>query len=103
MLGINGAFGSLGRALMPSVVTFLLLFFGSFKGMEVIAVYVWVLSVIIYFGMLGFVRPKRKSNNTKKKMSMPGNTKKGLYSALIPIFFKRGVYYGYSNVYCRIS
>jgi MFS family permease len=88
MLGINGAFGSLGRALMPSVITFLLLFFGGFKGMEVIAVYVWILSMVIYFGMSGFVRPKKKNNNHKKKMSMPGKIRKNLYSALIPIFLK---------------
>ncbi|MCL5976173.1 MAG: MFS transporter [Candidatus Parvarchaeota archaeon] len=88
ILGINGAFGSLGRALMPSVITFLLLFFGSFKGMEAIAVYVWVLSMIIYFGMSGFTRPYKKHEKIRKKKYLPKGIKRNLYSALIPIFLK---------------
>ena len=88
ILGINGAFGSLGRALMPSVITFLLLFFGGFKGMEVIAVYVWILSMVIYFGMSGFVRPFKKQKKIKKNISLPKDIKKNLYLALLPIFLK---------------
>ena len=88
ILGINGAFGSLGRALMPSVITFLLLFFGSFKGMEVIAVYVWILSMIIYFGMSGFTRPSKKHKKIRNKGSLPKDIKRNLYSAMIPIFLK---------------
>lgn len=88
ILGINGAFGSLGRALMPSVITFLLLFFGGFKGMEVIAVYVWILSMVIYFGMSGFARPFKKQKKIKKNSSLPKDIKKNLYLALLPIFLK---------------
>ena len=88
ILGINGAFGSLGRALMPSMITFLLLFFGSFRGMEVIAVYVWILSMIIYFGMSGFTRPYKKHKKIKKKKYLPEGIKRSLYSALVPIFLK---------------
>ena len=88
ILGINGAFGSLGRALMPSVITFLLLFFGGFKGMEVIAVYVWILSMIIYFGMSGFTRPFKKRNKIRNRDSLPKNIKRKIYLALIPIFLK---------------
>ncbi|MCW1295863.1 MAG: MFS transporter [Candidatus Parvarchaeota archaeon] len=88
ILGINGAFGSLGRALMPSVITFLLLFFGSFRGMEVLAVYVWILSMIIYFGMSGFTRPYKKHKKIKKKKYLPEGIKRSLYSALVPIFLK---------------
>ncbi len=86
-LGINGAAGSTGRALLPSIITFLILGFGGFGGLGIITVYIWILSIIVYFGLRGF---KRVYNNPKKnkKLKVSSEIKSKLYRVVIPVFLK---------------
>ena len=88
ILGINGGFGSLGRALVPSFITFLILTFGEFKGLEFLSVYTWILAIIIFFGLKGFKRPYKKSNEIKVNGSIPKNILNKLLKVTIPIFLK---------------
>lgn len=87
-LGINGSIGSVGRALLPSVITFLLLGFGMTDGLEYLAVYVWVLAIAIYFGLRRFRRVYTKPKSMKKKKKTPMSVKRKLYRVVFPIFLK---------------
>ncbi|EFD92681.1 MAG: major facilitator superfamily MFS_1 [Candidatus Parvarchaeum acidophilus ARMAN-5] len=87
-LGINGGFGSTGRALLPSVITFFILIFGSFTGLEYLAVYTWVLAMIIYFGLRGFRRVYSKQKVVKKHLKLTKKLKLTLLRVSIPVFLK---------------
>ncbi len=91
ILGINGGFGSLGRALIPSFITFLILLFGDFRGLEFLSIYTWILAIIIFFGVAGFKRPYKKVKNevkTKVKNKLPKDLLNKLTKANITIFLK---------------
>jgi MFS family permease len=57
-MGINGSFGSLGRALIPSILVYSMLFFGNFRGLVVLAIYTFIAAVIIFAGLNFFKRSK---------------------------------------------
>ncbi|WMT52023.1 MAG: MFS transporter [Ferroplasma sp.] len=57
-MGINGSFGSLGRALIPSVLVYSMLFFGDFRGLAIIAIYTFIAAFIIFGGLSFFKRSK---------------------------------------------
>ena len=63
-LGVNGAFGSIGRAVMPTIVTFLILLLGEITGLISLSVVFIIASLIIYLG-LSFYR-KGKSGEIRK-------------------------------------
>ncbi len=65
-MGINGAFGSLGRALIPSLLVYSMLFLGKFYGLVAIAVYTIIASLIILEGLSFFKRSKYINIDTKK-------------------------------------
>ncbi|MEM0143846.1 MAG: MFS transporter [Candidatus Parvarchaeum sp.] len=89
VLGVNGGFGSLGRALVPSFITFLILSFGTFKGLEVLSVYTWILAFIILMGLNGFTRPGIKLHRRKRLVGkMPTDISRRLTKVIIPIFLK---------------
>jgi len=50
-LGLNGAMGSVGRSVMPSVISLLLLYLGDVLGLTTFFAYMAVVSVLIYFGV----------------------------------------------------
>ncbi|QGR20387.1 MFS transporter [Stygiolobus azoricus] len=50
-LGINGAFGSIGRALMPSIITFLILAIGEIGGLLSLTAVFVLATVVIYLGL----------------------------------------------------
>ena len=50
-MGINGSFGSLGRAVMPTTVGFIMLFFGEFTGLMVYSAYSFIMALILYLGL----------------------------------------------------
>ncbi|BCS92508.1 MFS transporter [Metallosphaera javensis (ex Sakai et al. 2022)] len=64
-LGINGAMGSLGRAVMPSVISFLILGLGEVLGLGVFTFYMVLVTLAIYVGLMdvrrGSVNLVRKS------------------------------------------
>lgn len=53
-MGLNGSMGSLGRALIPTIIVFLLATFGDFTGMIVYAAYILIASFAIFAGLSGF-------------------------------------------------
>ncbi|MCG3108994.1 hypothetical protein L3N51_01284 [Metallosphaera sp. J1] len=55
-LGINGAMGSLGRAVMPSVISFLILGLGEVLGLGVFTFYMVLVTLAIYVGLMGVRR-----------------------------------------------
>ncbi|MEM0177116.1 MFS transporter [Metallosphaera sp.] len=55
-LGINGAMGSLGRAVMPSIITFLILGLGEVLGLGIFTVYMVLVTLVIYFGLMNVRR-----------------------------------------------
>jgi MFS family permease len=57
-MGINGSFGSLGRALIPSLLVYSMLFFGHFGGLIVISIYTLIAAFIIFTGLNFFKRTK---------------------------------------------
>ncbi len=50
-LGFNGSLGSVGRALFPTVMVVLIHYLGGSMALAIIAVYVYVLALIIYVGL----------------------------------------------------
>lgn len=67
-MGLNGSMGSLGRALIPSIIVFLLAIFGDFNGMIVYAVYIFVAAIFIFSGLIGFRdRPKEESAGKRQQ------------------------------------
>lgn len=57
-MGINGSFGSLGRALIPSLLVYSMLFLGKFHGLIVIGIYTIIASFVILTGLSFFKRSK---------------------------------------------
>ena len=64
-LGINGSLGSLGRAIAPSLLVFIIAFLGEVVGLTVIAVFVFVLAGIIYAGLRHLSINPRVGEQTK--------------------------------------
>ncbi len=74
-MGINGSFGSLGRALIPSIMVYSIVFFGKFNGLLAVAAYTIIAAFIIVSGLSFFKREnyikinKSRSNSENKKIS----------------------------------
>ncbi len=64
MLGINGSFGSLGRALLPTVIVAVMILAGDTDGLLLIMLYLFIFAIVIYAGLRNF---KRNSNKPKKE------------------------------------
>ncbi|MEM0139538.1 MAG: MFS transporter [Ferroplasma sp.] len=55
-MGINGSFGSLGRALIPSMLVYSIVFFGNVDGLMAVAIYTIVAAFVILAGLSFFKR-----------------------------------------------
>ncbi|HEU23632.1 MAG: MFS transporter [Mesoaciditoga sp.] len=55
-LGINGSLGSIGRSVMPSIITLLIIAFGESTGMFFEALIMLIGSLIVYLGLSQFRR-----------------------------------------------
>ncbi|WP_292319022.1 MFS transporter [Caldisphaera sp.] len=86
-LGINGSFGSLGRALFPIVIVFMIKYLGGTLGLSIIGVYTIILGSIVFYGL----RPIKikidkklfeKSNFEKSNNELTINS---FYYILIPL------------------
>ncbi len=81
VMGINGSFGSLGRAIMPTVLVVTLTIFGDFHGLIIYSIYSFVSSVVIYTGLRGVMtrhsrtvtetESERKNANSASRTLMP--------------------------------
>lgn len=72
-MGLNGSFGSLGRAIMPTTVGFMMTFIGHVTGLVVYAVYSFISSIILYYG---FRTIKFNVKKQPKKLKTPEDKKK---------------------------
>ncbi|BCS91134.1 MAG: MFS transporter [Candidatus Micrarchaeota archaeon] len=64
-LGINGSIGSIGRAIMPSIITYALIVAGSFNGLTYIGIAVILASIILYYK----IKPYSSESISKQKRS----------------------------------
>jgi FSR family fosmidomycin resistance protein-like MFS transporter len=85
-LGINGALGSLGRAVIPSVLVLSIALFGSVPGLAYVAVYLIAASTAIILGLRDFKRKGREASE-KKGMTMSQGFSV-LYIIMIVIFLR---------------
>jgi len=68
-LGINGSMGSIGRSVMPSIVTFLILVFAEVTGLLLVSAYMIVASLLIFFGLRFYKRgSKEEIRKSKEKL-----------------------------------
>ncbi|MFP3165599.1 MAG: MFS transporter [Acidianus sp.] len=67
-LGINGSLGSLGRSLMPSIVTFLILGLGEITGLLTASAYMVLSAMIIFIGLKSYKREFIDVRKSKEKL-----------------------------------
>ncbi|MCY0884087.1 MAG: MFS transporter [Acidianus infernus] len=67
-LGINGSLGSLGRSLMPSIVTFLILGLGEITGLLTVSAYMVLSAMIIFVGLKFYKRESIDVRKSKEKL-----------------------------------
>lgn len=67
-MGFNGSFGSLGRAIVPAVLVFLITFIGEVNGLMIYAAYSFSMSIAIYLGL-------RQFEVTRRVRRVPGKGK----------------------------
>ncbi|MGC9072234.1 MAG: MFS transporter [Acidilobus sp.] len=79
-LGINGAFGSIGRALFPLMMVLAIKALGGGAGLSLIAVYVYALASVIYLGLRPFHMP-----HTGETRSQSASRLLAYYNALAPL------------------
>lgn len=69
VLGINGAFGSIGRSAMPSIITAFILAFGERNGLFLTALIMISIAFLVYWGLYTF---KRRNFDEKLKAKKVG-------------------------------
>ncbi|MEW9491466.1 MAG: MFS transporter [Candidatus Aramenus sulfurataquae] len=68
-LGINGSMGSVGRAIMPSVVTLFILYFAESTGLFLVGAIMVIVTAIIYFGLRFYKRGSAEEiRKTKERL-----------------------------------
>lgn len=77
-MGINGGFGSLGRASMPIIIVALIDTIGGYKGLSVIAFYTIASAAIIYAGLLFFKRKDYRTSEDEAQDKIVVGEKKGM-------------------------
>lgn len=70
-LGINGSFGSVGRALIFFIVGILIIHFGTFSGLFLLSLYYFAISLIIYLSSRNLRKSGRSVSTGKKTISGP--------------------------------
>jgi MFS family permease len=93
MLGINGSFGSLGRAVFPTVIVAVMLLIGDADGLFLIMLYLLIFALIIYAGLRNFRRSgnkpkKEKSGSTAESKSIVKKYSRFLYILTMVVFIR---------------
>ena len=93
MLGINGSFGSLGRAVFPTIIVAIMILVGDAMGLFVIMLYLLIFALVIYGGLRNFRRnpdkPKReKSGSNIESRSIVKKYSKFLYILTMVVFIR---------------
>lgn len=97
-MGINGSFGSLGRAIMPTTVGFLMAFIGDVTGLVIYAIYSFISAVILYIGLrtIKIVVKKRpaarKDKEEKAKQKLAGKSYMPFVYILTSAVFVRALF-----------
>ncbi|MDS0256506.1 MFS transporter [Thermoplasmatales archaeon AK] len=86
-LGINGAFGSLGRAFVPSIMVAVVLLYGEFIGLSVISSFIVLVSLLPLFGLSFISRKASTGSNAKgSKVEAKSTAKKTRLERKVVIF-----------------
>ena len=93
MLGINGSFGSIGRAVFPTIIVAVMLLIGDADGLFLIMFYLLIFALVIYAGLRNFRRNpdrpnKEKSRSTAESKSTVRKYSKFLYILTIVVFIR---------------
>jgi MFS family permease len=93
MLGINGSFGSLGRAVFPTIIVAVMLLVGDADGLFLIMLYLLIFALVIYAGLRHFRRnpdkPKKdKSGSNTENRSIVKKYSKFLYILSMVVFIR---------------
>ena len=93
MLGINGSFGSIGRAVFPTIIVAVMLLIGDADGLFLIMFYLLIFALVIYAGLRKFRRNpdrpnKEKSRSTAESKSTVRKYSKFLYILTIVVFIR---------------
>lgn len=93
MLGINGSFGSIGRAVFPTIIVAVMLVFGDTDGLFLIMFYLLIFAIIIYSGLRKFRRnpdrpKKEKSGSAAESKSLVRKYSKFLYILTMVVFIR---------------
>ncbi len=75
-LGINGAMGSVGRALIISVAVILIGFYGAFKGLLFLSVAYFVISLLVYLSSRNIRKSEKVLENEREKEKKMSEIKK---------------------------
>lgn len=86
-LGINGSMGSIGRAIMPSIVTLFIVLLGEVTGLITLSVYMLAVSLVIFFG-LSFYKKGIKSDIRSEKEKLDRKLYKFLIILGILVFIR---------------
>ncbi len=73
-MGFNGSLGSLGRAIFPPVVGYLMLYIGSVEGLVFYAAISFAVALVLYFGLGSLdikVKPKKPESQDMDGISAP--------------------------------
>ena len=65
-MGVNGSFGSLGRAIVPSLLVFLMTFVGESVGLIIYSGYSFAMALLLYLGLREFEVVRKKPTNAGK-------------------------------------
>ncbi len=99
-MGINGSFGGLGRAFMPSIVVLSIAVFGKFYGVNFLAVIAVLSGIIISMGLSVKGKENVSSKKIIKKTSMKDLGKyKYFIIALVSVTFFRSMFLSATTTY----
>ncbi|MEM3839073.1 MAG: MFS transporter [Candidatus Micrarchaeaceae archaeon] len=96
-LGINGAFGSIGRSLLPAVLIPMIIFYGEPNALMLLAFYLLIASAAIYSG-LGFLREPKSLSRAhaarigKSRVKAAMAKYKGMLIVIIAMVFLRAMF-----------
>ncbi len=99
-MGINGSFGSLGRAFMPSLVVLSIMLFGKFYGVNSLGIVAILAGIIISAG-LSIRNNGRNANPRLKKKSTLNDLGRYKYfiAALVSVTFFRSMFLSATTTY----